>query len=79
MARTNRMVAHTALAHKLARASYYIMRDNVEFDNKKLFAWGLAGKVNQCWGWLNHQVWLAAVPPLISFFYCPWREPAGVG
>ena len=38
MARTNRMVAHTALAHKLARASYYIMRDNVEFDNNKLFA-----------------------------------------
>jgi len=38
LARTNRMVAHAALAHKLARASYYIMRDNVEFDNKKLFA-----------------------------------------
>lgn len=38
LARTNRMVAHTALAHKLARASYYIMRDNVEFDNNKLFA-----------------------------------------
>jgi len=38
LARTNRMVAHAALAHKLARASYYIMKDNVEFDNKKLFA-----------------------------------------
>jgi len=37
-AKTNRMVAHAALAHKLARASYYIMRDNVEFDDKKLFA-----------------------------------------
>lgn len=37
-ARTNRMVAHTALAHKLARAAYYIMRDNVEFDSRKLFA-----------------------------------------
>ena len=36
--RTNRMVAHTALAHKLARAAYYIMRDNVEFDSHKLFA-----------------------------------------
>lgn len=34
----NRMVAHTALAHKLARAAYYIMRDNVEFDSRKLFA-----------------------------------------
>ncbi len=36
-AKTNRMVAHAALAHKLARASYYIMRDGVEFNNSKLF------------------------------------------
>ena len=36
-AKTNRMVAHAALAHKLARASYYIMRDGVEFDGNKLF------------------------------------------
>lgn len=36
-ARTNRIVAHGALAHKLARAAYYIMRDGVEFDGKKLF------------------------------------------
>jgi transposase len=35
--RTNRMVAHTALAHKLARASYYIMRDEVPFMPDKLF------------------------------------------
>jgi len=38
MPKSNRMVAHAALAHKLARASYYIMRDGVEFDNNKLFA-----------------------------------------
>jgi transposase len=37
-ARTNRMVAHSALAHKLTRAAYYIMRDNVEFECRKLFA-----------------------------------------
>lgn len=37
-ARSNRMIAHTALAHKLARAAYFIMRDNVEFDHDKLFA-----------------------------------------
>jgi transposase len=37
-AKTNRMVAHAALAHKLARASYYIMRDDVDFDGNKLFA-----------------------------------------
>ena len=36
--RTNRMIAHSSLAHKLARAAYYIMRDGVEFDHRKLFA-----------------------------------------
>jgi transposase len=36
--RTNRMVAHQALAHKLARAAYYIMRDDVPFAPGKLFA-----------------------------------------
>jgi transposase len=36
--KTNRMVAHSALAHKLTRAAYYIMRDDVEFDHQKLFA-----------------------------------------
>lgn len=37
-AKTNRSVAYAALAHKLARAVYYILRDEVEFDAKKLFA-----------------------------------------
>jgi transposase len=32
------MVAHQALAHKLARAAYYIMRDDVPFMAEKLFA-----------------------------------------
>lgn len=36
--KTNRMVAHSALAHKLARAAYFIMRDVVPFDPAKLFA-----------------------------------------
>ena len=35
--KTNRMVAHSALAHKLARAAYFIMRDVVPFDAAKLF------------------------------------------
>jgi len=35
--RSNRMTAHTALAHKLARASYYIMRDKVPFCPDKPF------------------------------------------
>ena len=36
--KTNFMIAHSALAHKLARAAYYIMRDNVPFMPEKLFA-----------------------------------------
>ena len=35
--KTNFMVAHAALAHKLARAAYYIMRDQVEFLPEKIF------------------------------------------
>jgi transposase len=34
---TNAVVAHSALAHKLARAAYYMMRDQVPFDPEKLF------------------------------------------
>jgi len=36
--RTNFMIAHAALAHKLARAAYYIMRDQVPFQPEKTFA-----------------------------------------
>ena len=35
--KANLMVAHAALAHKLARAAYYIMRDQVPFMPEKLF------------------------------------------
>ena len=37
MAATNRVVALKALAHKLARASYYVMRDQVCFDPQKIY------------------------------------------
>lgn len=37
MAKTNKIVATKALANKLARASYYIIRDQVPFDVEKLF------------------------------------------
>lgn len=37
MQRSNAMVAHNALAHKLARAAYYIMRDGVVFMPEKVF------------------------------------------
>jgi transposase len=36
-AKRNRVVALKAVAHKLARASYYVMRDQVPFDSAKLF------------------------------------------
>jgi transposase len=35
--KTNRMIAHSALANKLARAAFYIMRDQVAFKPEKLF------------------------------------------
>jgi len=38
MQKTNFMVAHSALAHKLARAAYYVMRDQVPFRPEKLFS-----------------------------------------
>lgn len=37
-AKTKPVVAKKALANKLARACYYIMRDQVPFDNERLFA-----------------------------------------
>lgn len=37
MQKTNFMVAHNALAHKLARAAYHIMKDQVPFMPDKLF------------------------------------------
>lgn len=37
-AKTNFMIAHSALAHKMCRAAYYIMRDQVPFETEKLFA-----------------------------------------
>lgn len=36
--RTNAPIAHSALAHKLARAAFYIMRDGVPFMPEKAFA-----------------------------------------
>jgi transposase len=35
--KSNFMVAHMSLAHKLARAAYFVMRDNVPFIPNKLF------------------------------------------
>jgi len=37
MQKTNAAVAHSALAHKLARAAYYGLRDQVPFQPEKLF------------------------------------------
>ena len=37
-AKTNGIVAIKAVAHKLARASYYVMRDRVAFDIHRAFS-----------------------------------------
>jgi transposase len=37
MQKTNAAVAHSALASKLSRAGYYVMRDQVPFEPEKLF------------------------------------------
>lgn len=37
LSKTNTIVARKALAHKLARASYYVMRDHVPFQPEQLF------------------------------------------
>lgn len=37
MAKTNQIVATKALACKLAKACYFIMRDQVDFNNEKIF------------------------------------------
>ena len=37
-ARTNKIVAFKACAHKLARAAFYVMRDRVAFDEARAFA-----------------------------------------
>jgi len=37
LAKTNKIVATKALAHKLARAAYFIIRDQVDYDPKKTF------------------------------------------
>ncbi len=37
MQKTNLMVAHNALSHKLAKAAYYIMKDGVSFMPEKTF------------------------------------------
>jgi hypothetical protein len=38
MRKTNFMVAHGALAHKLSRAAHYLMKDQVPFMPGKLFS-----------------------------------------
>ena len=38
MAKTKRVAAIKALSHKLARASYYVMRDQVPFDPAKIYS-----------------------------------------
>jgi transposase len=39
MQKTNAVIAIKAVAHKLARACYYVLRDDVPFDEAKCFGW----------------------------------------
>lgn len=38
LAKTKRIVALKALSHKMARACYYVMKNNEDFDNQRLFS-----------------------------------------
>jgi len=63
MQKTNFMCAHDALAHKLARAAYYVMRDDVVFQPEKIFSWviidnKMAGGGNQVQCWKNQKYWV---------------------
>lgn len=63
---SNRMVAHNPLAHKLARAAYYDLRDNVAFEAASSFK-RPAGTGNQR-AWLVPQKieWITVPPDMIS-------------
>jgi hypothetical protein len=37
MAKTNKIIAIKTVAHKLARACFYVLRDQMEFDVQKAF------------------------------------------
>lgn len=39
--KTNMMVARSALAHKLARAAYHMMKEGLSFDQKRLFGYSV--------------------------------------
>jgi hypothetical protein len=51
----NSMVAHNALAHKLARASSYIIREGVPLIPETCLVGRLPGTVNLVSGWQNHE------------------------
>jgi transposase len=56
MAQTNAAVAHSALAHKLARVAYYILRDGVRYDPELLFGSIRAGAESHKGGLVkNHE------------------------
>lgn len=56
-ARAGRVVAVKALACKLAKAAYYVLRDEVDFDENKLFGWADGGGRKPAKGLAhNHQV-----------------------
>jgi hypothetical protein len=51
MSQKNNIVAIKAIRHKLARASYYVLRDQVMYDEKRLFS----GKAEPVVGLVHNQ------------------------
>jgi transposase len=57
MARTSRVVAVKALACKLAKAAFYVLRDEVDFDQNRLFGQVTGGERKPAKGLVhNHQM-----------------------
>jgi transposase len=51
MSQKNTIVAIKAISHKLAQASYYVLRDQVMYDEKRLFG----GKAEPVVGLVHNQ------------------------
>jgi len=64
-AKTNTVVATKALAHKLARASYHILKEKQPFDARRCFALRanqvMAGQPKRDWARTTKSEWRPAV------------------
>nr|VFK45837.1 MAG: Transposase IS116/IS110/IS902 family protein [Candidatus Kentron sp. TC] len=56
--KTNGLIAIKTVAHKLARACYYVLRDEAEFDMKRAFTWNSK----------QTRLWVEVVNPQMSWY-----------